>query len=226
MELIIDKISKSSTEDYAVKVDRASNSTLLRILGNTLSKCKVNYRLYSCDDFNLPHYCFEERMIDLRLWNNSKYCNVVYRSIERLCSKCDKYAIIPVGLSSCVDVGHMIVFIYIKSENKFYLFDSSGSRTRYKHLADTLVFFFGYYKVIKDCEKIQLLESEAPNLPGEIGGYCCPWSCFFIYCHSKLNKEVKMVDIINKILVHCDTPIKLRKLVRNFSYLAFNNRLM
>ena len=224
MENLINSIVRNSNKEFYI----TESSPLINIIRNTFRKCNIYHRFYKCEEFQLPSNCFDERVIDLRLWNNSKYCNVVYRSLLKLCRQCDEYAIIPIGLSSRISEGHMVVFIYIKSEKEFYLFDSSGATNRYHHLQDSLIFFFGDYKLINNSNQIQRIESLSPDFPEERSGYCCSWVCFFIYCYINLNRSerIDINMIVDKLLLYADSPLKLKQLIRRFSYISLNNRFI
>jgi hypothetical protein len=193
------------------------------IISNTLDKFNIRYKLFNCCSLGLRGY--DERIIDSILWKNRRFMNMVYNSIDRLCSTCKKFAIIPILLRSKVMNGHMIVAIYIKTENIFYIFDSSGSSVEYEHLHDLLKDFFGDYKYIKKCHHLQDIEGSVPSLPGEINGYCVSWSCYFITCYMKLHKIMSMNDIVQNTLDCANTPMKLRQLIRRFSLLCLEHNI-
>lgn len=120
-------------------------------------------------------------------------------------------------------IGHSILIIYIKKDDQFYIIDSNGAASIYTYYGEAKRSFFGNPIEIKESLILQRLEEKIENFESEIGGYCTAWAylyaVLFVYSDKKDNGTI--IDIASLILTKCENnPIKLRKLIRNFTYEA------
>lgn len=223
MEKYINKILRKNTNNYYIKEDKYNYQTFLN---KTLKRFNMNYNYINSNEFIVPRIIGLSKLapneIYAGLLNKNKYWNTVYRSVERLCDKTRKYCIIPVSLSSLDYGNHLIIVIYVKSSDKFFVFDSSGAMEYcYDHIMENLLDFFGGLTILNKADLLQKDEREV-KYSDEIDGYCVIWCCLYVTCLKKFGLRCEILPILLRI---ADTKEKKIKLIRNFAYMIENDEI-
>lgn len=223
----------SLNTDFTLKVERIKfeeTNEIFSVYSNYLvfniiqKNFRLNYVLSKDNDFEKNENC----LIYLREredFINSKHYRDFYfftRCRIRIVIKtCKKYFIFPIITEVIDDGKHFIFMLYIKDENKFYLFDSSGY-TEQTEVYNELYYLFEDFTVVYETYKLQNL-SDYKSTPSEVTGFCQSWGSFLIYCYIKFNREVSHLEIVNKILDHCgNSKVMMKKLVSNFTKFIIN----
>lgn len=193
----------------------------IKFIGVTFYNTIVKYKLYSMIS---P---FMTTRLELCNFSKNYYVKKAINAIKKIKHK---FTIVPITIkqldSQTDKKSHMILAIYIKKEDKFYIFDSNISTSDfYSYYYNAIDIFFNNYEFIDHANKIQFSEGFATNLDCEIYGYCTIWCCLFITFYVKFNNELSMNEIVNSILVYANTPPKLRDLIRSFTSLNLENHI-
>lgn len=174
-------------------------------------------------------YYYYSTSLQLHLYDDQDYVKHVINTIKLsnkqfLLIKTSLQPIIPTNNNGKIETisgnsyGHLILIIYDKIKNQFYIIDPSGSAYNFKYYKIAMKKFFNNPIEIEEAILLQHLESQALNFKNEIRGYCVAWTYLYVILFI-LSETKDIVNIANIILKKCNNdPTKLRKLIRNFTF--------
>lgn len=230
MELFFDELLEMDSE-FTLKLERVKDK-----ISHCIEKRMTNNDVFSSVQriFRL-NYCFSKDhqlnylgnsiiyIRDRSFYMNSKeHRRVIFNNrnmVNNIVKSCKNYFIFPI-ITQCEMGAHFVFMLYIKVDGKFYLFDSSGYLETRECLYDDLYYIFPEFEIIRECYILQELSDQYYGSFSyeEILGFCLSWGSLLIYCYIKFNREISYLELVNKILDHCDhSGPKLKKLIKNFS---------
>jgi hypothetical protein len=233
MEQYLDKVFDLDEEDgIFVKYNRDQyEKGFLKYIENfhDISLPKFKTPRYNKDGEFMYYYMTNELIFSL--FTNKSYVKHV---IETIKSSENIFSIINCSLYPVIDMNgskknettintwnaHSILVIYIKKDDIFYIIDTDNIDGIYTYYEYARYMFFNRFIVIEETNILQCLEYKAKNYEGEFDGYCVAWSYLFANLFL-LSYDGNINKILNLILYKCESnPTKLRKLIRNFTFLC------
>lgn len=213
---------------YLIKDELSSYITFEKVI----KKFKLNYTF--TPDINIGYFdinnskniiyieskeCYKEIYGNTKKYhsNKSKYRKIIFNIIGKI----KNYFIFPISIP-----GHLTFMLYVKKNNGFYFFDSSGY-TEETEFYDEIYDIFGEFTTIHKCYELQKYDYvefiEKNNVIAE-NGYCVEWCSMLIYCYIKYNNKYTPEDLVNKIVSSCgDKHETLNNIIKNFSLFVHND---